>query len=593
MSAFDTIIKNGTIVDGTRLPRFRGDIGVKDGRITEIGTIRSQDADTILDASGLIVAPGFIDTHTHYDGQIYWDPYCTGSGWHGVTTVVIGNCGFGFAPVKPTDQDRAMLMMSRNEQIPFETLKAGLPWDWSTYPEFLDSIERTPKGVNCASMVPISPIMVWAMGLEGAKSGRPPTDTETAAMQGLLREGLDAGGIGWGIQRLGEFSNQADFDGSPMPTDIMGDELIIALCEATREQGSGTIQMTEAVFPDPELLTSGALDIIEALVAAQEDFLRFEERVARVSERPVVHNIVVPVDGIPDVHQSRLRWLEQANAEGLRLYGQGNTIRNILIFKLENFTFFDSSKTWASIWIGNDKPTILARLADPDLRARLHDEEALLVKEAIGGSIENVTVHSVNGNEALQRHVGRKVGDIAAESGRSALDTILDLTLEGELDVEFKANSFGGTDPGQLGEVARSPYVIPGISDGGAHTKFLVGASYPTELLAWLVRDEQQLTLEDAHWHLSHLPAHVYGVKDRGALQVGAAADIVMYDLAELAPDPVREYEIAFDLPAGEWRRIQRARGYRWIMVNGTVTFEDGVCTDETPGALLRHGAAG
>jgi len=588
--AFDTIIKDGTIVDGTRLPRYRGDVGIKDGTITEVGKLRPSDAATVLDASGLVVAPGFIDTHTHYDGQIQWDPYCTGSAWHGVTSVVIGNCGFGFAPVQPDARERAMLMMSRNEQIPYATLEAGMLWDWVTYPEFLDSLDRIPKGVNCVSLVPISPIMVWVMGLEGAKSGRAPTDDETVEMQRILDEGLDAGGCGFGVQRLGEYSNQADFDGSPMPTDVMGDELILAFGEVCRRRGEGTIMLAEAVFPDPEVLKSGG-DIVEILVSAQERFLRFEEQLAVSSERPVVHNIVVPVDDFPDAHRSRLRWLEDCHNRGVRIYGQGNTIRNFLIFRLENFTFFDSSRAWAEAFIGGDRARILERLADPDLRARIRAEEMMMVKEVVGGSLENVTVFSVGDHPELERYVGERVGDIAAEQGKPCLDTMLDLSVDGGLDVEFRAKSFGGTSAEMLGEVARSPYVIPGISDGGAHTKFLVGASYPTELLAWLVRDEEQLSLEDAHWHLSHLPAHVYGLKDRGVVREGARADLVVYDLERLAQVPETEFEIAHDFPAGEWRRIQRADGYRWILVNGEVTFEDAACTNATPGRLLRHGA--
>ena len=484
-----------------------------------------------------------------------------------------------------------MLMMSRNEQIPYETLKAGLPWDWETYPEFLDSIDRTPKGVNVLSMVPISPIMVWAMGLEGAKSGRAPTDAERTEMQRILDEGIAAGGAGFGVQRLGAQSNQADFDGSPMPTDLMSDELILSFADVLRRRADGTIMVAEAFFPDIDLLKEHAVDIIEVLFAAQEQNLRFEERLAAESERPIVHNIVVPVEGFPDAHRSRLRWLEECNAKGIRIIGQGNTIRNILIFKLVNFTFFDSSPAWAETFINGDPVVVKQRLADPGLRARMRDEEVLMIKEAIGGSIENVTVYSVGDHPELARHVGRRVGDIAQEEGKLPLDVLLDLTLAGDLDVEFRAKSFGGSDPDLLGEVARSPFVIPGISDGGAHTKFLVGSAYPTDLLGWLVRDEEQLSLEEAHWHLSYLPAHVYGLKDRGAIREGQAADLVVYDLEALKPVPETEFEIAHDFPAGEWRRIQRAEGYRHILVNGEVTFEDGTCTDATSGRLLRNGA--
>jgi N-acyl-D-amino-acid deacylase len=183
VTEFDVVIKGGTIVDGLMQPRYKGDVGISDGKVTKIGRIDPALATTVLDATGQIVAPGFIDVHTHLDGQIFWDPYCTTAGWHGVTSVVLGNCGFGFAPVAAENRDRAMLMMSRNEQIPFASLKEGMPWDWETFPEFLDSVERTPKGVNCIAYAPVSPMMIWAMGLAEAKSGREATAEETAGGQ--------------------------------------------------------------------------------------------------------------------------------------------------------------------------------------------------------------------------------------------------------------------------------------------------------------------------------------------------------------------------------------------------------------------------
>ena len=206
MPEYDLVIKDGMVIDGTRLPRYRGDIGVKDGKIAKIGRLQSHQGTKTLDAEGHMVVPGFIDLHTHYDAQLFWDPYLTISGWHGITSVVIGNCGFGFAPVQPEDQERAMRTMTRTEAIPYESMKAGMPWDWVTFPEFLDSVERTPKGLNILPYIPIAPLMVWVMGREEAKSGRMPTDDEHREMVRLLHEGMDAGGCGWSAQRFGEDS---------------------------------------------------------------------------------------------------------------------------------------------------------------------------------------------------------------------------------------------------------------------------------------------------------------------------------------------------------------------------------------------------
>src|SRR5271168_621038 len=206
MAEFDLVIRDGMVVDGTRMPRFRGDVGIKDGRIAKIGHLRSTDAAQTIDASGLVVAPGFVDLHTHYDAQLFWDPYCSISSWHGVTSVVIGNCGFGFAPVRPESRERAMLTMTRVEAIPYASMKAGMPWDWVTYPEFLDSIDRRPKGVNLLPFMPLAPLLTWVMGLDEAKSGRMPTEKEHAEMKRLLHEAMDRGACGWSAQRLGRNS---------------------------------------------------------------------------------------------------------------------------------------------------------------------------------------------------------------------------------------------------------------------------------------------------------------------------------------------------------------------------------------------------
>ncbi len=253
MTEFDLLIQNGTVVDGTRAPRFRGDVGIRDGKVVAISRAKLDGASAarVIDAEGLVVAPGFVDLHTHYDAQIHWDPYCTLSGWHGVTSLVLGNCGFGFAPVAPENRDRAMLSMSRVEAIPFDSMKEGMLWDWVTFPEFLDSLERVPKGVNVISYVPVGPLMIWVMGLEAAKT-REPTEAELAEMCRLIEVGMDAGACGWSVQRLGEgfTSVQRDYDGSPMVTDVMSDETCLAFAEVLRKRGGGHIQITQAKEKD-------------------------------------------------------------------------------------------------------------------------------------------------------------------------------------------------------------------------------------------------------------------------------------------------------------------------------------------------------
>jgi N-acyl-D-aspartate/D-glutamate deacylase len=242
MPEFDIVLKDGIVVDGTQSQRYRADVGIARGRIARIGRLRGSDATRVLDASGQIVAPGFIDLHTHYDAQLFWDPYLTLSGWHGVTSVVIGNCGFGFAPMRPELRERAMLTMTRVEAIPFESMRRGLPWDWVTYPEFLDSVDRAAKAVNVLPYVPVAPLLVWVLGFDRAKAGDRPTPAEHRELRRLLHDAMDAGGCGWSAQRLhpdGPGAVQRDYDGGPMVTDVMHDETALELAEVLAERNQG------------------------------------------------------------------------------------------------------------------------------------------------------------------------------------------------------------------------------------------------------------------------------------------------------------------------------------------------------------------
>lgn len=574
MANYDVLIRGGTVVDGTRVPRFNADLGIKDGRIAQIGGQMSPaDADQVLDAGGLIVAPGFVDLHTHYDAQIQWDPYCTISGWHGVTSVVLGNCGFGFAPVRPEERDRAMLTMSRTEAIPFDSMKAGMLWDWITFPEWLDTLERIPKGVNCLSYVPLAPLMTWVMGLEAAKSRRA-TDAEIAEMQRLIHEAMDAGACGWSTQRLGENSVQADYDGTPMVTDIMSDNECLAFAEVLRERDEGFIQITQATG-----------DI--------KSDLAFEAELARVSGRPVLHNVVAPSSFRPDSHRKTLAWLDECNARGERIFGQAFTIRSAFAYTLEDWNLYDSSPAWNYATTGTIEEK-KAKFADPEVRERLKAEmddaiEKLGQTQAIGGSIEKVMIQHLEAKPELEEFVGLTLEEVGQRMGKHPIDAMLDLALATDLKAEF-LTEVSSENPEAVAEIMQSPYCIPGVSDGGAHTKFLTAGSYPTDFLIWMVRDTAQLTLEEAHYRLSYLPARAAGFRNRGSLVEGAPADVVVYDLDALKLEPEFQGEIVHDFPAGEWRRIQRPHGYRWILVNGEITMQDGNETGATPGKLLRHG---
>ena len=571
MPEFDTVIKGGTIVDGLRTPRFTADVGVKDGRIAYLGRIESSDAETILDASGLIVAPGFVDLHTHYDAQIYWDPYCTLSGWHGVTSVVIGNCGFGFAPIKPEERDRAMLMLSRNEAIPLESMQEGMPWDWETFPEFLDSLDRTPKGVNLLSYCGVSPLMMSVMGLEAAKS-RSATDEERAAMCELLDEAMTAGACGFSAQWTGPNSGQRDYDGTPMISDTMSQRELFAFAEVLAKRREGFIQVTGGGGEGPT------------------ETHALHEKLAEVSGRPVLHNVIsffTDQHGVPmGNYQEALAWLEEANARGNRVYGQAVTVTLGYDFTFEDWNLFDSRPLWAEACVGTVEERTV-KLADPERRRALKDEydrgEGPTV--AFAGTMEDLLVAEVE-DPGLKDLEGLTIQEIVDRENKHPIDAMLDLAVADKLRTLFHIKG-GAPNVEAMKEVAGGPFSLPGVSDGGAHTKFLTLGVYPTEFIATIVRDQGIMDLEQAHWRLSGYPAQAAGFKDRGWIREGAPADIVVYDYENLKILP---REKVYDQPAGAWRRIERAEGYRWILVNGEVTFEDGECTGATPGQLLRHG---
>jgi N-acyl-D-aspartate/D-glutamate deacylase len=574
---YDLHIKGGTVVDGSRAPRHQADVWIKDGKIAQVGGQAQGSAKQTIDADGLIVAPGFVDLHTHYDAQIRWDPYCTISGWHGVTSVVLGNCGFGFAPVAPDFRERSMLTMTRTEAIPYDAMKAGMTWDWETIPQYLDSLDRTPKGVNCIQYMPTASLMTYVMGLEAAKT-RPATEAERKRMQQLLKEGMEAGLCGFSIQRLGPDSTQADYDGSPMVTDTMCDEDILNLAKVLRKRHDGFIQITQATG-----------DI--------KSDLAFLEKLAATAQRPILHNAIVPARKDPKVHRRSLQWLERVRAKGLPIYGQTGTIRTGFAFTLEHWNLYDASPAWRELTTGTTKEK-LAKMRNPALReavkreAEEADRRLQVIQAGVGGSIPSLLVQSDGGKPELEKYVGKSLGQIAQEEGKTPIDVMLDLSLASDLKVEFLGPNKGFNAQYMAEMINDSDYTFPGVSDGGAHTKFFTGGAFTTDFLGWLVRDEQRITLEEAHYRLSALPAKAAGFADRGVLREGWAADVVVYDLNGLGIEPDWIGEIVHDFPGGEWRRVQRAKGYHSIIVNGEVTFQDGKCTGALSGKLLRHGRA-
>ncbi len=351
---YDILIKGGTVIDGLLTPRYKADVGIRNGRIVEIGSgLSTTDAAEVVDASGRIVAPGFVDVHTHYDSQVFWDPWCTMSGWHGVTTVLIGNCGFGFAPCKPEDQDRAMLSLSRNEAVPLKTMRAGMPWDWESFPEFLDSVGRTPKGVNVMSLVPLAPLYGYVIGVDQAKEQRA-SDEELDRMCQLVIEAMEAGGCGWSSQISGDAGNvQRDYDGTPMVTDEMTSREIVAFAQVLRRLGRGTTQIT------------GSLDTA-ALIA-------------RESGRPIIWNALAPTGAVNQhgefryPHLETIARLDELNREeGLRVFASAQIVRFKSEIVFEDYNLMDIFPAWQEATLGTFEEKI-GKLGDPDRRPKLKE----------------------------------------------------------------------------------------------------------------------------------------------------------------------------------------------------------------------------
>src|SRR5713101_5178620 len=571
MAEFDLVIRGGTVIDGTRMPRYRADIGIKDGKVAKLGNLKAHQAKKVIDAGGLNVAPGFVDLHTHYDAQLFWDPYCTMSSWHGITSLVIGNCGFGFAPVKPELRERSMLTMTRTEAIPYASMKAGMPWDWVTYPEFLDSVERHPKGLNMLPFVPLAPVMVWAMGLDEAKSGRKPTRAETDQMKQIINEAMDKGACGWSAQRFGENSVQADYDGTPMVTDLMHDETALELAKILGDRNEGFIQMS--YIPNSSRYEGDAQDHTEK---------HFEE-LALAAGRPILYNAIAINDAYPERFRRQVKWIESCAKRGIRVYGQGATLELGFRFTFKDWNLWDDMPEWRAVTTGPVEDRLM-KLSDPERRPGLRkvDEMTGLITNNVRG------IFVLECKEAhLKKYENMTDGEIADKEHKHPVDTMLDIACADGLATEFYTPPVN-RNPEYLKEMVRSDgMTIFGVSDGGAHTKFFSGGRYSTEALIKMGRDNDILSLEELHFRLSAHPAMCAGFKNRGTLVEGACADVVVYDLNKLAIKPL---EIVHDFPGGEWRRVQRAEGYSTIMVNGEVTFQDAKCTNATPGKLLRSG---
>jgi N-acyl-D-aspartate/D-glutamate deacylase len=559
----DLVIKGGEVVDGTGTTRRRADVGVRDGRIVEIGTIDAA-ATRIIDAEARVVTPGFVDVHTHYDAQVFWDPTLSPSPLHGVTTVIGGNCGFTIAPLVPREAEYLMKMLARVEGMPLDALAAGVPWNWTTTAEYFEQFEHT-LAVNAGFMVGHCALRRIAMGERSV--GEAATDDDLAAMSNLLRESLAAGGLGFSSS-WAETHNDAD--GEPVPSRHATAEELFALCRVTGEREGTSLEF----IPTAREFTEKHLDVMARMSAA--------------AQRPLNWNLLtVSAMNGPFVEQ-RLAGGDVARAMGAKVVAL--TIpeppRPRMSF-LSGFVL-DALAGWAKP-MSLPAAEKLALLADP-VRRRELEEQAQGTQGMIRAIAhwQRLVFLETFAPENTQ-YIGRNVGEVAAERNQTPFDALCDIALADELRTVFSTPEFGNDRADWDARVAvwRDGRAVIGASDAGAHLDLLATFNYTTTTLARAVREHEALPLEEAVQLLTDVPARLYGLRDRGRIALGAFADLVVFDPATVGPGPV---VTRTDLPTGAARVYGEAEGIDAVVVNGAVIVDSGAFTDARPGTVLRSG---
>ena len=555
MAEYDLVVRGGSLVDGTGVPRYRADVAVKDGRVAKIsGKIAAGGAKEI-DAGGCIVGPGAIDLHTHYDAQLNWDPYCSLSGWHGVTSLTIGQCGFGFAPTRPEDRDLNMRMMNRVEAIPLESMRKGMRWDWETFPEFMDSLDNQGLGVNIGALFPFSPLRGYVLGMLPARERTSVTEGELAQMKQLFHEAMRAGAFGISADKNMEDRPE---DGGFLPSHVASDEEYLALADVLGEFGVGHIGWTIGVGHEAEECRKQ-----EALLT----------EIMKRSGRPL-HVVLGDLDGF--------KWVEACHAEGLPVMVQVQAVGNDAEFKLDEYNLFDYMPNWVQPLVGT-RDERAAKLRDPANRVAM---KADLEKFPSSRTQWDIVKILEVAHERNYKYEGGSIQQVAESTGKHPLDAFLDLALDEDLQTLF-SHPVALIYEVEREERIKYPYSHISVSDGGAHTRFVTNSVWPIHFLKHWVRDKEVMTLEQAHYKISVLPAWFANFKDRGILKVGSWADIIVYNMDELG---FLHEKAVFDtdFPGGERRLIQKPTGLRYTIVNGTVTFQGNECTGALPGKLLR-----
>jgi len=553
----ELLIKNGTVVDGTGAPARRADVALKDGKIVEVGKI-SGPASRVIDADGLVVAPGFIDPHTHYDAQICWDGAVTPSSWHGVTSVVMGNCGVGIAPCRPETREVAMRDLVNVEAIPFDVLSAGITWDWESFPQYMAAAEKRKPSLNLGFMAPLTPFRHYVMG--EASMDRAADAGETKQIAALLGEAMDAGAFGFSSTVLNQ---HLGFQGRPLACRNADRNELKAYSNILRDRKKGAIEI--ALTRQIAVLEDDGLDILRLLIDE--------------SGRPVTFIAMFDRDDIPEAVRDTLKRAAPLIARGARPQTSPLPLtREISMRSPFSFAAFPS---WKRVFEDKSKEAQAAVYRDTAFRNQFREE---LKNPTSFGNWERITLHEVK-SPRLKSLEGKTIAEIAAAQGKDGVDALLDVTLADDLECELTMASWN-TRVDRMAEILNNRDILLGLGDGSAHLDMLCDSGYPTYVLGTWVRDRKVLTLEEGVRRMTSDPADFYGIKDRGRIAPGLAADLAIFDPAAVGSEgrPQRRY----DLPGGAKRMVVRSRGIEYTIVNGVVTWQKGALTGAAAGTVLR-----
>ncbi len=554
---YDLLIKNGTVIDGTGAPAQHADLAVTDGRIVAIGKFDGS-ANRVIDAGDCVVAPGFIDPHTHYDAQICWDSAVTPSPWHGVTSVVMGNCGVGIAPCHPSEREVAMRDLVNVEAIPFEVLDRGITWEWETFPEFMDAAERRRPAVNLGFLAPLTPFRHYVMG--AASMERAASSDERLRISSLLAEAIDAGAFGFSSTILNQHMG---YGGKPLGCRNASADEYSAYSNVLKQKNKGAIEVA----------------LTRQIAVLEDDQYELLDLLLTESNRPVTFIAMFDRDDIPEAVRDTLRKAAPLIKRGAR--PQTSPLPLTREVNMRNPFSFAPFPSWARVFADQSKSAQAAVYADRAFRDQFRED---LKRPLTFGNWSRVRVHEVR-SSAMKQFEGQTVADIAKSQGKDGVDAFLDLTLQDDLEIEFTLSTFNHRVD-RMKEILANPDILIGLGDGGAHVDMLCDSGYPTYLLGTWVREHKVLTVEEGVRRLTSDPADFYGIKDRGRLKPGLAADITIFDPQTVGS--ANRGERRYDLPGGGKRMVMPSRGIQHTIVNGETVFAEGHVTEARAGHVLR-----